>query len=547
MYLQNEDQILDEGVRKKILEEMNGPENRRRKDESYKRYLCYKDFTYLYVIRKLLLQFDRDTVGEMQYALSNLALVKKIIDKLARVYSYGVDRSAEDDEATSEAIEFVEKHLDVNTLFKKTNRFLKLEKNCMQYIIPTESTNPAFPGRKRISARVLLPHFYDVVEHHENREVPMALILSDYKPYDQGDYSPNAAFAGRPYGGATPARQGDGVDQVIADTPADQQMQRIVWWTNKYHFTTDGTGRIVSQDFINPIGKLPFVNYAIDQDNAFWAIGGGDLTDGSILVNALITHLNHIAVTQGYGQIVMKGKNLPRSMRVGPNKAIILEYEKDNDPVPEFSFESANPPIDQVQKLIEMYVAMLLTTNNLSTAGVASNLNGGSQFPSGIAMMIDKAESMEDIKDQQQVFVDNEPKFWNIVASWHLVLKNTNELDEDFAKVSFAKDFELKLKFKNPTAIETEKERLDNLKLKKELGLISALDMIKDEYPEFTDEQAQMKLKEILEEKLQKVAAFGVPTNESNQDVRNEQQDEQSDRPGDSEGDEPGDESSDPE
>jgi len=549
MRLQNEEQLLDIEIRAKIIEEINSPENRRRKDESFKRYLCYKDQTFLYVLKKLSLQFSTETLTEMQYALSNIAFVRKIIDKLARVYSYGIDRVVEN-EQLQETINELEKALEVDSLFKKTNRFLKLTKNCVQYIIPTTSLDPKFEDKKEITPKVLLPHFYDAVEHHENREEPMAFILSDYKPYDGPEYSANPARAGRPFGESVPRYQGDQIDQMIADTPSDGKNQggNFVFWSNKYHFTCNSKGEIISQDIVNPIQRLPFVNYAEDQDNAFWAIGGNDLTDGAVLVNSIITHIVHIAITQGYGQIVMKGKNLPKSLQVGPNKAILLEYEKDNDPTPEFSFESASPPIEQVQKLIEMYVALMLTTNNLSTSGVSASLAGSAAFPSGIAMLIDKAESMEDVKDQQRIFLDKEPEFWEIVASWHRVLKQSGELVPALAQLDLPAELALQLKFGEPKSIETEQERLGNLKLKKELGLITNLDMIKMEYPDYTDEQAEAKLQEILADKLERAQTFtGGIINESKEDVRNSESDDEPSRPGDSEGDEPGDQDEDQE
>lgn len=549
MRLKSEEQILDIEVRMKIIEEINSPENRRRKDESFKRYLCYKDETYLYVLKKLALQFSEQTLLEMQYAISNIAFVRKIIDKLARVYSYGIDRVVED-ETTQEAIDALEKELEVDSIFKKTNRFLKLTKNCVQYIIPTESLDPKFEDKKQITPKVLLPHFYDVVEHYQNREAPMAYVLSDYKPYDGPEYSVNPARAGRPFGESIPRYQGDQIDQLIADTPSDAENQKgkYVFWTNKYHFTCNSKGEIISEDIVNPIQMMPFVNYAEDQDNQFWAIGGRDLTDGAILTNCLISHIIHIAITQGYGQIVMKGKNLPKSLQVGPNKAIVLEYEKDNDPVPEFSFESASPPIEQVQKLIEMYVALMLTTNNLSTSGVSASLAGSAQFPSGIAMLIDKAESMEDVKDQQRIFLDKEPQFWEIVASWHRVLKESGELVPTLAQFELPQELAIQLKFGEPRSIESEAERLGNLKLKKELGLITNLDMIKMEYPDYTDEQAEAKLAEILAEKLERATTFtGGIINESRQNNSNQEQDDDDSGSGDSQSDESGDEDEDQE
>jgi hypothetical protein len=517
MRITSEEQLLDQGIRAKIIEEIEGSENKRRKDEHYKRYQSYKDKTYLYVIKQLLRQFDPGTVNEMSYAISNIAFVRKVIDKLARVYKYGVTREAiigdKKDDATTEAIDKITNKIDFNAAIKKTNRFFKLHKNVAFYICPKKTTLEE-NSKKTIKAFPLLPFLYDVIEMAEDREKPAAFILSDYEAEDTDGmlYSLNPGVHRSAPRVMLEVESADGKDQIIADAPADQRsvggvkkQKYYIFWSGKYHFTCDSKGSIVSgDDILNPIAELPFENFAEDQDGSFWASGGDDLTDGAVLVNSLISNINHIAVTQGYGQLVMTGNNLPRNQKVGPNKAVLLEYDaKAGDTAPTFEFKTANPPLDQLRSLVEMYVALLLTTNNLTTSGVASNLNGGAQFPSGIAMLIDRSESMEDVADQRQVFVDGEPRIWKKIAKWHEVLKTTGELEDDLRKLSFGKDFTVSLKFEHPEVVQTEKEQLEVLKLKKEMGIVTMLDILKTEYPELTEPQLEEKLKDILKEKME--------------------------------------------
>jgi hypothetical protein len=504
MRLVSEEQLLDVEVRKKIIEEIRSPENRARKDEAYKRHQCYKDQTFIYVVRNLFAQFDTSTVKEMSYAVANLAFVRKIIDKLARVYKYGVRRKIKGVADIDVAV----KESEIDKSFKKTNRFLKLQRNCVQYIIPKPEGD-----KKTIKSLVIPPFLYDAIESDEDREKAICYVFSDYEQTAM-DSGSGAGLATVGQWSPTPERHGSNVlalpvygnkrDETIADHPADQkQFGGYVFWTKNLHFTCDEKGNIISQDIENPIHEMPVVNYAEDQDGAFWAQGGSDLVDGGILVNSLITNINHIAVTQGYGQPMWTGKNPPKQLKVGPNKVIMGEYET-GDPEPKFSFISSNPPLDQLRSLIEMYVALLLTTNNLSTSGVSSNLNGGVTFPSGIAMMIDKAESMEDIEDQRQIFIDKEPEFWNIYAKWHALLKSRQELTDKLATISFPDTVELSLEFGLPKPIESEKEKLEVLKLKQELQLVTRLDMLRAEYPNLDDKQLLKKLEEILQDAVER-------------------------------------------
>lgn len=509
MRIRTEIEILDQQVRKQIIDELKGKENQSRKNEAYRRYLSYKDQTKQFVIEHLLQQFDQSTVAEMSYAIANISLLRKVIDKLARVYSNGVTRSIIGDDVSTQNMHDLEKELEFNANIKKTNKFLKLQKNVAVYVKPCQYIEENGSEKYKIKVESLNPYLYDVVEDYNDRTKPLAFILSDFT------YKTNANLAltnsQMESHGANPVsiQKNNGVDEKIADQPADTKIECLIWWTKSYHFTTDQHGKITSEDIVNPINELPFVNFAIDQDGSFWAEGGDDLVDGNILINSVMTHNQHVAITQGYGQFWMKGENLPRNIKVGVNKALIMEY-KSGEAVPELGYATASPQIDSLRALVESYVALLLTTNNLSASSVNASLSGHTSAPSGVAMIIDKAESMEDVNDQRQIFIDKEPEIWSIVNKWIAVYGDN--LDEDFKGLNLAENFKenFNMVFTDAPVIMSEKEKLENFKLRKELGIDSMLDLIKKDNPQLDDEQAMAKLKEVMAEKLENQMTMGV-------------------------------------
>lgn len=304
MRIKSEKEILDIAVRKQLIEEIEGRENLTRKFQAYKRYQCYKDKTSHYVVDLLLRQFDQDTVEEMRYALSNISIVKKVIDKLARVYSNGVERELTGDEEGTKKLKTLEKRLDVNTAVKKANRFLKLEKNVDLFVkpCPVYDVNGGVKWTAKLEA--YLPFLYDVVEDYYDRTKAMCVILSDYQPPStslaqmDGKRSPISPAVDLP---TTP--QANGKDEKIADTAADQKMgsgneKTYIFWTKNFHFTCKADGEIIPDENnvqnANPLKVFNHINFSIDQDGAFWAEGGDDLIDGAILINALITHTMHV-------------------------------------------------------------------------------------------------------------------------------------------------------------------------------------------------------------------------------------------------------------
>jgi len=514
MLLTSETQVLDKGFRSQVLEEINGTENTRRKNEAFKAYESFKDHTDTHVMNLLLAQFDTSTVNEMQYAITNISFLRKVVDKLARVYSNGVKRTLPKVKDTK-TIEDVALHLCMNSKMKKVNKYLRLFKNTMAYAKPYPCD-----GKFDIDVQILAPFLYDVIESPEHEEEPLVVILSDFSPTNttlsimntnQSSRSPTRGVS------AYQTNYGDGKDQIIADSPvdkgADKNSRKYIWWSPNFHFVTDAKGNIISEgDGSNPIGALPFVNFAQDQDGSFWAIGGSDLVESSIKINALMTHITHIAVSQGYGQLTMTGKNLPKSVKVGPNHCIQVEYQE-GEPVPHVQFLTANPPVGELMGLVEMYVALLLSTNNLSTSGFSSSLKGSQGFSSGVALLIDKSESVEEIEEQAQIFKDNEPELWEIIQKWQFLYKQRNLLVDDLQSVTLPLDMDMTISFPPAMPVMSESDQLDIIAKRRELALNTEIELLMLDDSSLTEETAKAKALKILEEKMGRVQSIIQPSN----------------------------------
>lgn len=524
MKIKNESEILNIEVRQQIIAEINAPENQKRKDEAFKRYQCFKDQTDQYVLEQLSKQFDQDTINEMTYSIANISLVKKVISKLARVYNSGVRREVEDDKESTQRIETLAKELELNTELRKTNLYLKLQRNMALYIKPCPETEENGLTYFDIDLNPLQPYLYDVVNDHYNPKSVKAFILSDYSPRAVQYTARDAATVNRTTQTSPSVSQlPNGKNEQIADQD-DEKKGEMIWWTKNFHFTTNLKGEIISQEIENPIKRIPAVFYAIDQDGQFWAQGGDDLIDGAILINSVLTHNQHIAVTQGYGQFFMKGKNLPRNAKIGPNKAILMEYEE-GDPEPSIGFANASPDIAGLRSLVEQYVALLLSTNNLSTSSVSATLGANNSAPSGIAMILDKSESMEDVNDQRQLFVDKEGDIFEIVNEW-LKIYGQN-LDETLIGLELPDDIsdKLQITFLDAPVIVSESEKLDNIKKRKDLGINTQKELIQLDNPSLTKKQIEKKMKELMDEFPSRKQSSNDQNNLNDQEKTTEQVD----------------------
>ncbi len=508
-----EQDILDVKFRANVIKEIMGAENQARKLEQYKRYEVYKDKVAKHTKILLLKQFDDKTVKEMEISLTNVSLCKKIINKLSRVYAAGVERTLKkkrgNAKAGQEVFDKFQKHIKINSVMKKANRYLRIHYNIWVMALP-KAIRDAMGNilNYDLKLSVLPPFLFDVIEDPEDKENAKVLILSNFIAESGVIKSDDPARNGQRgvAGQSSPINnfaRGDGKDQVIADTPmdSDPKNRNFIWWSQNYHFVTDTKGVISGgpKDFQNPIKVIPGISLNADQDGDYYSQGGEDLIDSCILANAMMTNINHIGIQQGYGQAWMRGKNLPQQVRLGPTNIIKLEMSAEGESS-EFGFANSNAPLNELKELTVTQIALLLSTNNLSTKGVKVNLDSGVDFPSGVAAMIDQSESTEDVKDQVQLFLDQEPSLWEILKKWVDLYKERKLLIEDLQEVDFDPK-EILINILEAKPIQSESEKLDNLKKRKDLGINTMIELIKMDNPGITDEEAEKKLLELTEEK----------------------------------------------
>lgn len=564
--IENEDELLNQEIRKKIIDDLEGPENQGRKDEHYKRHQCLNERTKNFVVTELLKQLDSQTVEEMQYCLSNIPITRKIIGKLARVYNNGVKRTVHkidakpdaskapvlpddgnadpkakptkssepqpSDDATKQ-IEELSEILELDTNMKKTNKYTKLHKTCAVFIKPVpdmadeiDSATDGDGDKWRIKPVVMAPYLYDVIEQFHDREKALCYVFSHYNPSGGGASSllaTNIARAGRAFLTPTIKPEGDNRDEITANSPSDKdkESKEYIFWSAKYHFTCNGKGEIIKSNIgendsptpDNPIGMLPIKEFSVEQDGTFWPQGGGSLVDGDILINALLTHIFHIGVTQGYGQFWARGpsKLMPKQFKVGPTKAIVMEMTSKDDPIPEIGFAKADPPLNDMMKMVEMYAAFLLTSNNLTATSISSRLDTMKNEASGIALIIDKAESTEDVKEQEQVFVDAEPDLFKIIAAWLNYFGAKDLLCEELVPFKdLPQDMDLRLKFGDSQPIMSETEKLANIETRAQLGINTIVELLMKDDPNLNEEQAEERVQLLIQDRQDNAELWDV-------------------------------------
>jgi hypothetical protein len=391
---------------------------------------------------------------------------------------------------------------------KVCDQYRQLQRNTMVGCVPVKNSRAskeAGTPKYCLKVRVLSPWQYDVIEDPNDRTQPAVVIMTDFPERIRFTNDSNNDLREGALGirsGVANAGPGDGIDQIIADSPEDagqdSKTRTFIWWSDSYHFTTDMKGRVIKPSpdgLLNPIGRLPWVNIATGQDGAFWASGGDDVVETSLLINKKLTDANFVSFIQGWGQLVIAAMDVPKKLVGGPDNAFIFEKKDPTESVQVF-FASSNPPIESWLETIRMILALVLSTNNLAPRNISARLDA-TTTASGISLMIENSEVISDAKDIQELFRDKEPEIWEVIRLWHSLYHSNNWLEDDQQAINPFKDSDVSLKFHQLKSPISEKDKLEEMKLRKELGIATLIDLLRQDNPDLDMEEAQAKAKEL--------------------------------------------------
>ena len=509
MELFKEQDILDKKVRLRLIEEIEGPENKSRKMESLKRYEILKDRIKKYILQNLMKELDPETVQDMESRIATVNIYKKVIGKKARVYKTAPKRQAMEGTDQDQLDMLIDK-VKLNVSMKKANKYLEAMLNTDVFVRPiknvhelTDQGNPTWEYR----VDPLAPHNYDVIEDANDNERAMGYLLSNF---DTGTGVQGNETGERDSSGTITSnfRDGDNKDQTIADSPNDKDKE-YVWWGHTYHVTFNADGDIIADrsgdNNLNPIKQMPFVSLAKERDGSFWALGGDDLIEGSILINTILSDIYYIAKMHGTGLFYLFGKGVPKTHKVGPNQAITMNVEE-GDPIPTIGFANANPQLSDHRELVEQYLAMLLTTNDLEPGSVQGSLSATSAT-SGVQEMIIKAEPMGSVENDQELFKDAEPEIVNIVGKWHNLYFDKGLLTRKLTAIGkLPAEIDYTIKFGAIQQFMNEKEKLEVIKSRLELKLDTIIDAMILDNPDLSRQDAELKLTEDLKFRTEQAA-----------------------------------------
>lgn len=429
--------------------------------EFERKWLMYEGKTKPVIAEAILKEFKKpETVLELMSRLVPLNIPKKIINKLAGVYKEAPSRTVSNKDATdNDNLNKLEDCLEINIRMKEANRFFKLNKKALVEIYLDDFGKP--------SLRVVPAHNFHCFSYQTKKKANPNIIVK--------------------------------IDWVT---------EELTWWSDESHWVTDMKGEVLNDKMTvmnNPEGENPFkflpFEFINESSSTVNPLQDDDLLSVSIAIPVLLTDLLFGLKYQCWAIIWTVGKvgNIP----FNPNSVIELEFGDDGQAP---SINQIKPEIDSDKMLtvVMALVSLLLTTKNLS-AGTISDQITAATAASGIAKILDSAESVEDKKDQQAYFLKAEQGIWTKLKEMMKYWKQYNLLNNEI-NFLLPDDFAVNVVFQEPSPLMTEKEKIENSKLKLEAKLTTLKRELQNHYPDLDNDAIEELYLEIMQEEQLKIA-----------------------------------------
>ncbi len=444
---------LTPDILKELAEMVMSPAMVEERNENKKRYLMFHGKTKPVIEAAIKKEFKKqETINELMARLVPLNVMQKIVNKLAGVYKEAPQRKVSSgDEEEQEMLEKLEDALDINMRMKEANRYFKMNKRAL--------IEPYLDDMGVPSLRVLPAHTYEPFSYKTKKK---------------------------------------SVPNVICKI--DEDAERLIWWSDESHLVTNKKGEPIqgalkdNSEGENPYGILQF-EYINESSNSVYPIQDDDLLAVSIAIPVLLTDLLFGMKYQCWAIIWTVGKfgDIP----FNPNSVISAEYDADgNEP----KLNTVKPDIDSDKMLnvVMALVSLLLTTKNLQAGSISDQVTA-QNAASGIAKVLDSAESVEDKKDQQAYFLKAERGIFQKLKIMMAYWKETRQLSTEM-DMELPEDFTISTVYQEPGSTMTEQEQVATSKAKIDAKLSTIKRELKNLYPDMKEEEIEKLYNEILDE-----------------------------------------------
>ncbi|GAG07779.1 unnamed protein product, partial [marine sediment metagenome] len=232
---------------------------------------------------------------------------------------------------------------------------------------------------------------------------------------------------------------------------------------------------------INPIGRLPIAFLSRDMSVDYPV--PSNIWKQSVDWNVGLSDLKTASSAQGHGQLVTKhpeGQKINKKLHMGMHTAIDLpQSKKEGIPPTTAEYINASPDLNGQLDVLKFDAVQILNEHGIQAKG---GVEGGvEKFASGFDRLLSMADVQEIVEDNQDLYAQNiEDEIFQIIKA------TQDELNKD----KFTSD-KLQVTFEKPKVLISDKETLENIRVRDELGLLLAHEKHMLMNPNLNEDQAK--------------------------------------------------------
>ena len=454
--------------------------NRSRKRAAYDGYEIMRGLQRGYVQNRLKAiypeNYDRFRCGD-------ISIAKKVVEKKARAYAQQPSRQVS---SGQNVIDKIYSGQDFFQAFKEFDSIYNFFNYGFMWVRHYPSMMPGEMGR--YSLRALKPFEFDVIFNKEGEIELFAICYEGTPSYVEAYFANEFSIYNK------------------FSTYLKQDLGNCIftiWTKDEINVVQSGVGGSVTlvEEYANELGVIPGA-YLQSETRPEFPLPE-ILSGQTVEWNVAFSDLKTAAATQGHGQLVIKypikSEKAPK-VKVGMYNAMALpQLHKEMGAPTEADYISAKPDLNGQLEVLKFDLMQILEDHGLRGRKSVA-VNNVEQFSSGFDRLISEADVQYIIDNNQSLYAEKlEQKVFNVIKNFELKM-NRNEL----ASVE-----RMEVKFDKPKVLISDRETLENLAMRVNLGLVASWEKHQNIDPNLTDEEAKERQK-MIEEDIKKQQANGL-------------------------------------
>jgi len=478
--------MLTQNEVQKIISEIESESNIRRKRHAFNSELVRTGGLKPFVERRVKEMYPKTY---SMYTISDYSISKKIVDKKSKAYKETPIRKVVGDEAASEIYDIITKRYDLDSAMKCFDEVYNQDKYCLL---------ASFMDREPVGATEKLKFKFFALAPYE-----FDVVLSDLGELE-------VVVLSYPSASVTQGTS-DGLNLKIAESGKSDEgtdERHYSFWTKDEHFMVRVTGSEEHKSIQlyldegmtgkNPYGVLPFAYAPKDRSENYPQLS--PLPMQTVEFNALMS----VYLTSANMQIGILKITRPEKQKLSISSQSLYtaiecpQSSRPEDRPTDINFISPTPNMAGHKEAIVTYLQTIIDEQGINSNQV---INPNESFTSGFDRLLSMADVQGIIEDNQKMYAKVESDIYRIIRT-QLASVGQNTLPEEGFKIIYRK----------PTILLSDKEKLENLKMMKDLGLWSDWELVQMYDPNLADDEAKDKLSRIAQEKADYLTAFSDPT-----------------------------------